>query len=129
LRLGSPVADPSVTPPPRELDEGLWSLDRQLLLPVGGARLPVRTTILRDPAGRLLLISPPRLDDVTRGQLTSLGTIGGVIAPNSFHHLHVQSWLDAFPDIEVFAAPGVSDRTGALPTAQTLLRENPPDWR
>lgn len=91
--------------------------------------LPCRTTILRDPVERLLLISPPRLDDQTRHQVTALGAIGGIVAPNSFHHLFAAAWLDAFPGIEVFAAPGLPDRTGTLPTAQVLLRENPPDWK
>jgi hypothetical protein len=128
VRLASASDDPSFRPPPVALADGLWSLDRRLRMP-GGLVLPCRTTILRDPAERLLVISPPQLDDETRGQVLALGTIGGIVAPNSFHHLFASAWLDAFPGIEVFAAPGLPDRTGTLPTAQVLLRENPPDWK
>src|SRR5690606_9282526 len=63
-RLANPSVDPGFRPGPAVLADGLWTIERRLRIP-GGLALPCRTTILRDPAERLLLISPPRLDDET----------------------------------------------------------------
>ncbi len=128
LQSAAPAPDLSYRPAPHALADGLWELERRLLMP-GGIPLPSRTTILRSPSGKLVVISPPRLDDDTRAQIVSLGEIGAVVAPNSFHHLFAAEFVTAFPGIDVYAAPGLPERVGTLPTALILPHASPEPWR
>ena len=128
LQTASPSPDESFRPPPRALAPGLWSLDRRLRMP-GGVVLPSRTTLIAGPAGKLVVVSPPRIDDDTRMQIAALGDVGAVVAPNSFHHLFAAAFVEAFPGIEVYAAPGLPERVGTMPTARILPHANPPDWQ
>ncbi|MGH7803602.1 MAG: hypothetical protein ACREQJ_04590, partial [Candidatus Binatia bacterium] len=128
LKSAAPSPDASYLPAPRALADGLWEIERRLLMP-GRVPLPTRTTIIRSPTGKLAVISPPRLDEETRAQLASLGEIGAVVAPNSFHHLFAAELVTAFPGIDVYAAPGLPERVGTLPTALILPHASPAAWQ
>ena len=127
LKSAAPSADSSFRPPPTKIAENLWSLERRLLMP-GGVALPSRTTVIRLPSGELVVVSPPKLDDETRAELAALGEVGAVVAPNSFHHLFAPAFVDAYPGIEVYAAPGLPERVGTLPTARILPHAGPAEW-
>jgi hypothetical protein len=127
LKTAAPSPDDSYHPAPQAIAPSLWSLERRLRMPVGVA-LPCRSTLIRLPAGKLVIVSPPKLDDETRTQLAALGEIGAVVAPNSFHHLFAAAFVEAYPGIEVYAAPGLPERVGTLPTARILPHAGPTEW-
>ncbi len=81
---------------------GLWSIALRK-----DSGWNVRTTVLRLQDGSLALFSP------TRGlqeQVAELGTPSFLIAPNHFHHMGVQSYLEKWPEAQVVASAGAIPR-------------------
>jgi hypothetical protein len=127
MRLVAPAADRSFVPPPRQLSDGLWIVDRNLSLPPG-LILPTRMTIMRLADGALALHSPVALDADLAAVLRSLGDVAAVIAPNSFHYIFAAEYVAAFPAARLFAAPGLRERVRSFPAAITLSDEAAPLW-
>jgi Domain of unknown function (DUF4336) len=127
LRPVKPRAITTFAPPHRELDSGVWRLERKLKMP-GGLVLPVGMTIFRLPSGGLLLHSPIALDESVARAIAQLGPVSVVLAPNSFHHLFVADYLERFPGARLFTAPGLSERAGGLPPAAAVGPQCPVEW-
>ena len=108
-------------PAPRELAPGLWSVDRMLGIGMG-PRLGTRALLLDLPGGGVLAWSPVPLCDALREFVQQRGGVRFLVAPNSFHYLGVAEWLRAFPDAEVWLAPGLPVRVGdAVPPGQEFV--------
>ena len=75
-----------------------------------GMRLPVRMTVFKLPDGSLLLHSPTQMTWALREELERIGPVKHLVAPNSVHWMMVKQWQDAYPDAEIWAAPGLSRR-------------------
>jgi len=128
LKLATPRPVAAFTPRPQELAWGVWVVDRQLRLP-GGARLPLRTTILRLSNGALVVISPPPLfgsDDVAA--IDSIGIVKHVVAPNTFQYVYAGDFMARYPDASLLVAPGLLDRIPELPPADELGPNAPEAW-
>ena len=122
-----PQPVPGHTPPPRELGDGLWELDRHLRH-FGAARLPSRTTLVRLPQGSLAVISPPALvDDAAVAAIASIGRVEFVVVPNSFHYLYARDFMTHCPGARLLLAPGLRERVPAL-DGEELGAEPPPAW-
>ena len=126
-RLVNPTAIDDYAPPLRQLDDGLWLTDRKLRMPPGLV-LPTNMTVLRLPAGGVLVHAPVRLDATLSEQLDALGGVRAVVAPNSFHHLFAAQYLDAFPQARFFPVPTLRERIDGLPEGEALGAEPPPLW-
>ncbi len=111
----------------RELDEGLWVFDRPLS--VLGVEIGTRMTVARLGDGGLWLHSPVRLDSETRADLEGLGPVRHVVAPNRVHHLFVAPYADAYPDAELWAAPGLPEKKPKLRFHHVLAGSPPAAWR
>ncbi len=72
-----------------------------------GMDLSSRMTVVRLSNGNLFIHSPCEIDENTRVSITRLGKVGFIVAPGSYHYLHVESAQQAFPDAETFICPGV----------------------
>ena len=94
----------------------------------GGAILPTRTTILVLPSGALLVVSPPPVEAGGLEQLDSLGPIGHVLAPNSFHYLNAPEFLARYPHASFWAAPGLFSRVPGMPPGSELTEATPDAW-
>ena len=125
MRFASPRVVDDFAPPPRQLEPGVWVLDRKLQLP-GGPRLPSRSTILRLESGALLVISPPPLSESSG--IDALGTVEQVVLPTGLHHLFAAEFPARYPDARLFAAPGLHERVPGLPPAQVLEAGMPGPW-
>lgn len=121
----SPIAD--FAPPPRQLADGLWVIDRRLSMP-GGPLLPLKSTIIRLDGGGLFVHSPVALDVAVTDALRPLGPVTDLLAPNAFHHLFVPAWWAAYPQARLFAAPGLPERVPALARATPLRDGDPSPW-
>jgi hypothetical protein len=93
---------------PKPIAPALFIVDSTL--PMFGITLPVRMTVVRLPDGSLLLHSPTRYTEALRAELSRIGPVAHLVAPNSVHWMMLGAWQRAFPDATTWAAPGLRDR-------------------
>ena len=95
----------------------------------GGMDLEARTTILRLADGSLFVHSPCPLDTVLIHQVDEIGTVAHIVAPGTFHYLHVPAWMQSFPDAQLWLCPGLAEKRPELPQGSQLSNEAPLAWR
>lgn len=95
----------------------------------GAMDLQARTTIVRLAGGELFVHSPGPVGPRLRVQLEQLGAVAHIVAPGTFHHLHVAAWKQAYPDALVWLCPGLRHKRPELPQGEELSDEAPPAWR
>lgn len=78
-----------------------------------GVPYSTRATVVRLQNGDLWVHSPTRLTDALRAELTALGVVRHLIAPNWIHYAYVAEWQAAFPEAVAWAAPGVAARAAS----------------
>lgn len=94
-----------------------------------GMDLSARMTVVRLSNGSLFIHSPCEIDENTRVSIARLGEVGFIVAPGSYHYLHVDSAQRAFPDAETFICPGVERKNPEL-NFDRLLGDRPDErWR
>lgn len=87
-----------------------------------------RMTVVRLADGGLFVHSPVRLDDETRRDLDTLGPVRAVVAPNKYHHLYVGDYFLAYPDAQIYAAPGLPEKRRDLRFHGVLTDQAPALW-
>lgn len=92
----------------------------------GPVHTRIRMTIVRLTDGRLWLCSPVPLDDALTARVEALGPVGFLVAPNSFHHLHLGAAHARWPEAALWVAPGVVPKHPELPIAGVLGEDEPP---
>lgn len=112
----------------RRFGEAIWIADGSPVTAIAGFHYPTRMAVIRLAGEDLFLWSPISLTDETRAQVLKLGRPRYIVAPNSLHHLHAGEWAAAFPEADLFAAPGVAEKRPDLPIAGTLGNAPEPGW-
>jgi len=108
--------------------DDLWQLGGDQRLP-GGARFPLRMTIVRLPDRQLILHSPVPIDDAAADAIAALGDVAHVIAPNRYHHLYLEPALRRFPRAAAWLAPGLAAKHPSITPAGELGDVAPAAWR
>jgi hypothetical protein len=98
------VAEHSLTP----FGPGVW-LDSAPVRIVG-MRLTSTMAVLELGERELLLYSPLELTPERRAAVEALGTVAHLYAPNTFHHLWIGAWADAFPNALLHAPAGLREK-------------------
>jgi hypothetical protein len=93
-----------------------------------GMELDARMTVIRLSNGKLMLHSPCEIDDRMRRALADLGEVAYIVAPGTFHHLHVPSAQAAFPEAETYICPGVERKRPDLEFDWLLGDTAPETW-
>ncbi len=110
----------------RNLAEGLWTVERShgfLGVDVGG-----RMNVIRLSSGGLFIHSPVSLSRELGEWLAGLGEVKYVVAPNRFHHLHVDGYMRAYPGAQFLAAPGLPEKRRDLTFTGLLGGTAPSEW-
>ena len=135
-RPGGRVTDPGYRPyrpqlAPVRIAEDIWTVEG----PEAGYRLagavlpcPTRMTVVRLPSG-LWLHSPVAFSPALADRLRALGQVRFIVAPNTFHHLHLADWAAAYPGAKAYLSPDLIGRV-AVPEgrASALSDAAPDDW-
>ena len=108
--------------------ESLWLIDGPLVVAYG-VPFPTRMVVARLHGGGLWLWSPIRLDDRVRRAVESLGEPRYVVEPNKLHHLALAEWVAAWPQLRLYAPPGLAKKRRDLVFASELTDEPPVEWR
>jgi short-subunit dehydrogenase len=94
----------------RPVAENIWILDAGHIN-AAGLSMPIRMTVIRLASGDLLLHSPTRYSEALLQELTRIGPVKYLLAPNVAHWMFLPDWQRALPQAKLFAAPGLAGRT------------------
>jgi len=86
-------------------------------------------TVVRLPGPKLLLHSPIAASADLVKEVTALGPVAYIVAPNRLHHLFVGEWQRACPDASTYVAPGLETKRADLTIAGILSDEPEPGWK
>lgn len=101
----------------------VWHVPVEPLKFFGGIRMPLASTVLRLPDGKVLVYGPAKFDDEQLGAIDALGDVAYIVAPNLYHHLYVAKAAEKWPNARVLGAPGLAAKRsdlkfhGELPTS------------
>ncbi|MDQ2091047.1 DUF4336 domain-containing protein [Marimonas arenosa] len=87
----------------------IWIVDGPLIR-FWGMPFSTRATVVRLADGDIWVHSPTVLTDGLRAEVSRLGPVAHLIAPNWIHYAYVSDWQAAFPEAKAWAAPGVEKR-------------------
>jgi len=111
----------------RQLDDDLWVYDHPLKL--SGAEFGTRTTVVRLSDGGLFVHSAGPIASTPTDALLALGPVRCLVAPNRLHYFFVVENMAAFPEAELYLAPGLQQKRKELPAGEELGDEAPERWR
>lgn len=111
----------------RQIAPELWHLQHHFK--VNGLKLSSRMTVVRLRGGGLWLHSPVPLSAQVRAQLAALGPVEFIIAPNKTHHFFLGKCKAAYPDAQVFGAPGLCTKRPDIVGLRVLRPSAEPAWR
>jgi hypothetical protein len=94
-----------------------------------GLDFTARMSVIRLPDGSLMLHSPCDIDDSLAAALRELGPVRHIVAPGSFHYLHVASAQAAFPEAVTYVCPGIERKRPELEFDWLLGDVAPEAWR
>ncbi len=111
----------------RPLDTDIWVAETQLRFVVEMGR---RMAVIRIRDSELLLHSPADLTDDLRRELAALGDVRYVVAASNLHgHASMGDYQRSYPDVELFAPPGLARKRPDLRFAAELGERPDPRWR
>lgn len=103
----------------------IWLCDGPVVVGAMGFHFPTRMVAIRLKSEELFIWSPVALCEDLRNELSSIGRIGHVVAPNTLHHVFLESWRQAYPDATYHAAPGLRTKQRELRIDEDLGPEPP----
>lgn len=116
-RLGYPraVLEPLV--------EGIWTeaTPHRFL----GLDMGTRMTVVRLGSGGLLLYSAIAATEERKAAVAELGPVRVVACPNRFHHSFAGEWIEAAPDAELWAPPGLAEKRPDLRIDHVFGKDEP----
>ena len=112
----------------QRIGERLWVADGPSVS-FFGFPYPTRMAIARLADRSLWVWSPVELDDALRAAVEALGRPRYIVEPNKLHHLALTGWVQAWPDLEAFAPPGLARKRDDVAFAAELTDEAPAAWR
>lgn len=102
----------------KKVGEGIWCARQDLKL--FGCNIGTRMTVVRLANGELWLYSPVELTDELRAQLDALGPVTHLVSPNTFHHIYLKRYAEAYPHAKVYAMPQLAKKRPDLANIQSL---------
>jgi hypothetical protein len=93
--------------------ENLWTADHELKMPMG-VRFPTRMTVVRLADRSLALISPVPIDEALAAELSALGSVSHLVAPNLLHHLHLAPAKARYREARVLGPEGLGAKRPEL---------------
>lgn len=91
-----------------------------------GCDFNARMSVIKVSGKELLIHSPCEIDPETKKAISALGHVAYIVAPGTYHHLHIPSAQAAFPDAETYICPGVERKRSEL-DFDWILGDQPPE--
>lgn len=110
------------------LDDQIWAAHHWIRM-APGIQLNCRMTIFKLSDGSILLHSAIPIDDALAEQISELGEVSTIIAPNLFHHLFANDAHARYPHATLHVAPGLPQKCPNLTRDHVVLGEgDAPEW-
>jgi hypothetical protein len=96
---------------------GVWIVDGPLIrfgMPWPKLPFTTRMTIVRTGGGDLFVHSPTPVPPELRAEVEAIGRPRWIVGPNRIHHWWIPDWKHAFPEAEVWLAPGIVEASGRI---------------
>lgn len=106
----------------------IWICNGPLVTAAAGFQYPTRMVVIR-VEGELIVWSPVALDDDILHEVTSLGQVHWIVAPNSLHDTFLAEWQACFPEAQVLAPGGLVEKRPDIDFAGCLGEDQPDRWR
>lgn len=103
--MTAPTHQPQASSRLEAFVDGVWIVQQPLRFL--GAQVGARMTVVRLDSGALWVHSPVAIDDQLFAELTRLGPIQYLVAPNRLHHLYVADLHRRVPEARLYLAPGL----------------------
>lgn len=110
----------------RKLDRDIWAAEQPLRYL--GFSVGTRMTVVRLANGELAVISPIQISETLVSELSNIGTVSHIIAPNLYHYLFVADFKARYPQATFWAAPGLAVKQPELSIDQTIDRSTNSIW-
>ncbi len=111
-----------------EIAPELWIAEQPLRYL--GFEVGRRMAVIRLAGGGLLIHSPASLSTELRAALDQLGEVRFVVPTSELHgHLYMEQYRDAYPQVKLFAAPGLDRKRKDLHFDALLSGVPEPEWR
>ncbi len=104
----------------RQIDNNLWVAEQPFQY--WGINVGTRMTVTRLKSG-LMIISPIKPNEQIIHQLSKIGKVTYIIAPNLYHHLFLSEFQAIYPEAKLIIPKGLNIKLPNLNFAQ-LLNEN-----
>ncbi|NJM97406.1 MAG: DUF4336 domain-containing protein [Phormidesmis sp. RL_2_1] len=102
----------------RKLDQNLWVAEQPLRY--FGLSIGTRMTVIRLSTRELVVISPIQLNQTISHQLSEIGTVQHIIAPNLYHHFFAADYKTYYPEACFWAVPGLKEKKPTLAIDKTI---------
>jgi hypothetical protein len=111
----------------RRLAEDLWVAEAPQTY--FGLSIGTRMTVIRlENSHRLVILSPIQPSPELEQDLAAIGVVTDIVAPNAFHHLHLQAFQQRFPQATVWGPPALRQKCPHLKLDRLLNAEEPSPW-
>ncbi|SNS02393.1 DUF4336 domain-containing protein [Antarctobacter heliothermus] len=110
------------------LGHDLWTVVGAPVRGAGGFDFPTRMCLARLTDGSLWVHSPIALDAHLKAEISRLGPVRHLVAPNDLHHRFLSVWAATYPEAIVHAAPGVAQKSPGVVVNDVLGLEPPAIW-
>ena len=94
-----------------------------------GTNISTQMTIVRLPDQSLILISPIKITDLLKSEISTLGKVVFIISPNTFHHLFASQCQANFKDATYLRPATLADRIKNLPVGSDLYAVDNEIWQ
>jgi hypothetical protein len=112
---------------PTELVAGrIWLVDYPVRY--SGLDFRSRMSVIRLADSKLMLHSPCEITPELASWLRELGEVRYIVAPGSYHYLHVPSAQRAFPNAETWICPGIERKRSDIEFDWILGDRPPQEW-
>jgi len=106
----------------KQITQNIWVIPSEVKV-APGVYLPLQSTVIRLPDGKLWMHSPVRMSASDINEIKALGEVAHLVAPNLLHHLFFGAAAEAFPNARTYAAPGLAKKRPDLKFDEKLSSE------
>ncbi len=111
----------------RRLADDLWVAEQPQTYV--GLSIGTRMSVIRlESSKRLVVISPIQPTPALEQDLADRGVVTDIVAPNAFHHLHLQAFRQRFPQATVWGPSFLSQKCPHLELDRLLSADEPSPW-